>query len=286
MTISNVVTQDTALIKTVAPALPVAPVEYQKNYHDQVNNILRLYFNQVDKLISQLSLLLPPQGSFHQDGYTTLSTTIPNGSSTANIVVASTDTFLSSGALLIDSEFIGYTGKTSTTFTGITRGLYGSTAAGHTAGVYVSEAQAVPSTTTAIALPLSSTDSSNQVYVDPLTPTRVYFDVSGYYNIQFSVQLATYDNTIDDVTLWFADNGVAVPNSAGIITVPGKHGGVAGSTIASWNIIAPVVSGHYIEMYMSSNTGNTLAVTYPPGSSPTHPSSPSLILTATYISGL
>ena len=56
MTTSLVVTTDPSLVKTVAPALPFAPMEYQKSYHDQVNNILRLYFNQIDKLISQLSL--------------------------------------------------------------------------------------------------------------------------------------------------------------------------------------------------------------------------------------
>jgi len=56
MATSLVVTTDLSLIKTVAPALPAAPVEYQKDYQDQTNNILRLYFNQVDKLISQLRL--------------------------------------------------------------------------------------------------------------------------------------------------------------------------------------------------------------------------------------
>ncbi len=63
MTSSVVVTNDTSLLKTVAPALPVAPVEYQKTYHDQLNNILRLYFNQVDKLISQLTLMTSTTGS-------------------------------------------------------------------------------------------------------------------------------------------------------------------------------------------------------------------------------
>jgi len=56
MATSLVVTTDNILIKTVSPALPAAPFEYQKNYHDQTNNILRLYFNQLDKLVSQLSL--------------------------------------------------------------------------------------------------------------------------------------------------------------------------------------------------------------------------------------
>ena len=33
---------------TKAPALPFAPVEYSQQYQDQLNNILRQYFAQVD----------------------------------------------------------------------------------------------------------------------------------------------------------------------------------------------------------------------------------------------
>jgi hypothetical protein len=33
---------------TKSPALPVAPLEYSQTYQDQLNNILRLYFSQLD----------------------------------------------------------------------------------------------------------------------------------------------------------------------------------------------------------------------------------------------
>jgi hypothetical protein len=33
---------------TKSPALPLAPVEYNRVYQDQLNNILRLYFTQLD----------------------------------------------------------------------------------------------------------------------------------------------------------------------------------------------------------------------------------------------
>ena len=33
---------------TKSPALPAAPIEYSQNYQDQLNNILRLYFSQLD----------------------------------------------------------------------------------------------------------------------------------------------------------------------------------------------------------------------------------------------
>jgi len=31
-----------------APNLPIAPVEYRQLYLDQLNNVLRLYFNEID----------------------------------------------------------------------------------------------------------------------------------------------------------------------------------------------------------------------------------------------
>lgn len=33
---------------TKAPNLPIAPVDYSQQYQDQLNNVLRLYFNQID----------------------------------------------------------------------------------------------------------------------------------------------------------------------------------------------------------------------------------------------
>jgi hypothetical protein len=33
---------------TKAPNLPIAPVEYSQQYQDQLNNVLRLYFSQLD----------------------------------------------------------------------------------------------------------------------------------------------------------------------------------------------------------------------------------------------
>jgi hypothetical protein len=37
-----------------APSLPLAPIEYSRQYQDQLNNVLRLYFNRVDAILDQL----------------------------------------------------------------------------------------------------------------------------------------------------------------------------------------------------------------------------------------
>ena len=227
-----------------------------------------------------------PNGAFHQDGYTTLTTAIPNSSSTADIVVASTAGFASVGSLLIEEELVTYTGKTATTFTGITRSQYGSSGSSHAAGVYVTEAQGVASASTALAIPFDTTDTSNQISLDPSDSSKVVFAIAGYYNVQFSTQLLNCTSSVDNVTFWFRQNTNDIAYSAGITSIPSKHAGGLGAAIVSWNLVVAANAGDNIQLMMASNSGNTVAATYPPGTAPTHPASPSVILTATFVSGL
>ena len=290
-----IVTTEFEIEKIAAPNLPLATDAYERRYQDQLNNVLRLYFNRLDNFIAKLNAsaaasadgsgLRFPNGAFHQDGVTTLTTGFSN-SSTADIVVASTSQFQSAGTILIGSELIGYTGKTPTTFTGITRNVYGTTSSAHIAGVYVSEAQGVVSASTALAVPMDTTDTSNRVSFNPAFPSRIEFEVAGYYNIQFSAQLVNYTTTDDNVTFWYRQNGFDIPYSAGISQVAPKHGAYPGTAIISWNIVLPLNAGDYVELMYATTTGNTVCATYPPGTSPVHPTSPSVILTATFVSAL
>lgn len=49
-----IVTAEYSLDRVVAPRLPNATPEYSKAYLDQLNNILRLYFNRLDSVLGQL----------------------------------------------------------------------------------------------------------------------------------------------------------------------------------------------------------------------------------------
>jgi hypothetical protein len=40
--------------QVAAPNLPLATIEYSQQYQDQLNNVLRLYFNRVDAILDQL----------------------------------------------------------------------------------------------------------------------------------------------------------------------------------------------------------------------------------------
>jgi len=49
-----IVTTENALSQVAAPNLPLATPQYDSRYIDQLNNVLRLYFNQLDKILGQL----------------------------------------------------------------------------------------------------------------------------------------------------------------------------------------------------------------------------------------
>lgn len=42
------------LLTTKAPALPLPTTEYSRQYHDQLNSVLRLYFNSIDNVLGAL----------------------------------------------------------------------------------------------------------------------------------------------------------------------------------------------------------------------------------------
>lgn len=68
-----VVTSQYELNRAVAPRLPAATKQYDENYINQLNNVLRLYFNQLDNILGQLSTsggiagVRFPYGAFSSD---------------------------------------------------------------------------------------------------------------------------------------------------------------------------------------------------------------------------
>jgi hypothetical protein len=59
---SYVITSEFELNKVAAPNLPLSPLEYDRQYFDQLLNVLRLYFNRIDALNTQLTAsgVMPP----------------------------------------------------------------------------------------------------------------------------------------------------------------------------------------------------------------------------------
>jgi len=59
---SFIITSQFELNKVAAPNLPLSPLEYDRQYFDQLLNVLRLYFNRLDALNTQLTAsgVVPP----------------------------------------------------------------------------------------------------------------------------------------------------------------------------------------------------------------------------------
>ena len=281
----------TYLRSPAAPNLPLAPDQWDARFQDQFANVLRLYFNQLSKLLQELGSdqggyhLSFPHGAFHQDGTTTLSANITNVSTTP-IQVASTTGFPSSGWILIGSEIISYTTKTATTFDGtVTRGVLGTTNVAHSAGVDVTEVQGTGGATSIGQMLFNNTDYSDGVSVDPTDQTKVVFSKPGIYNLQFSAQLLNFTTSEDNVTIWLRKNGTDVAASAGIEQVNSKHGTSPGARITAWNYLIDMLPGDYITMAWASDTGNTVVATYPATTTaPVHPASPGVIFTVSFVS--
>lgn len=70
---SYIITSETELSRIAAPNLPLATPEYSRQYIDQLNNVLRLYFNRLDNLLAQLQTssggtgIRLPYGAFSSD---------------------------------------------------------------------------------------------------------------------------------------------------------------------------------------------------------------------------
>ena len=64
MATSLITTEVTTLSQTKAPTLPFAPVQYDRQYQDTLNNILRQYFNTLDNFVGLLMASGSPLGVY------------------------------------------------------------------------------------------------------------------------------------------------------------------------------------------------------------------------------
>lgn len=102
---SYIVNTDRGLLQVVAPRMPNAPIEYDYRYIDQLNNILRLYFNQLDKTLGQLKA--STQASVINVPYLAVEDTVSHTvtANTANAMTFDTVDYSNSCSLVSTSQF-------------------------------------------------------------------------------------------------------------------------------------------------------------------------------------
>jgi hypothetical protein len=249
-----------------------------------------LYFNRLQNILNQMNTssgsidgsgVRFPYGAFQDTAYTTLSAGINN--SVTTIPVVSTAGFLTAGELRITTEVITYTGKTATSFTGCTRGARGSANVAHANGVVVTKIQA-PAANTAVPMYVNTTDFSNDVtVVDQYKFTAVK---AGLYNLQWSGQFNNSDTSEHDGSVWLRIDGVDVPGSTGYIAVVSSHGGIDGHGIIGWNYYIQLNAGQNVQIWWSTTNTKLTLECYGPSTSPTRPSTASVVATLSFVSAL
>jgi len=128
--------------------------------------------------------------------------------------------------------------------------------------------------TAPVVMIFETTSDSNEMTI--VNNTRITPSHSSEYNIQFSAQLDKTDSGEDDVDIWFAINGTAVPYSNTRVTMPKNDA----KAVASWNFITPLKDTEYLEIYWYSADTSMRLYAEGPQTNPTRPAIPSVILTA------
>jgi len=151
-------------------------------------------------------------------------------------------------------------------------------------GAFQSGVDQTATVNTATAMTFNVTDYSNDVSV--VSNSKITVINSGIYNLQWSGQFENADTQLHDASVWIRVNGTDVVGSNGLISVPNKHGGVNGHTIAAWNYFVQLNAGDYVQLMWSTDDAQVSLQYYAAGTSPTRPTTASVIATLSFVSAL
>lgn len=142
--------------------------------------------------------------------------------------------------------------------------------------------QTAASTTSAYVMTFGTTDYADGVTL--ASGSRMTALYSGLYNLQFSAQFTNTDTSIHDVDVWFRKNGTDIAASNSKFSIPNSHGGVDGHSIAALNFFVPLAKNDYVEIAWATNSTQCFIEALGTQTSPTRPSTPSVIATLSYLS--
>lgn len=129
------------------------------------------------------------------------------------------------------------------------------------------------------SMKIRTTDLSSGVSV--VSGSQIKVDNAGIYNLQFSAQLENTSNTNIVFYIWFAKNGVTIPNSNTHVCLDRAQSAKLGKQPASWNFIFDLEANNYVEIKWSCDDAGGL-LHHDDGSGQI-PATPSVIATITQI---
>ena len=141
---------------------------------------------------------------------------------------------------------------------------------------------------TATVMTFNTTDFSNGVSV--VSNSKLTVAQAGIYNLQFSAQFDNTDTQEHDVSIWLRQDasgaGTDIAGSAGLVGVPSSHGGLSGHLIIGWNYFVTLNANDFVEIWWSTPSTQVTIQAYAAGTSPTRPSTASVVATLTFVSNL
>jgi hypothetical protein len=121
---------------------------------------------------------------------------------------------------------------------------------------------------------------NNAVRVNSGTDSRVYVDIGGVYNFQFSGQLLSGSASAKQVYIWISRNGTNIGYSTHQYTVSGSGNHLN----ISWNFDIDLDAGEYIEMRWAANDTNMKLEAA--AATALHPGMPSAVMAVNFIAPL
>jgi hypothetical protein len=158
-------------------------------------------------------------------------------------------------------------------------------------GAFSSDQDQTTTANTATLMTLNTTDFSNDVSI---ASSKIRVVNAGIYNLQFSAQFQNTDNAIQDISIWLrqgSGSGAStdIVGSTGFVSIPARKSASAGEEaheIIGWNYYLQMAADDYVEIYWSTTLASVTIQHYAAGTSPTRPSTQSVVATLSFVSAL
>ena len=157
----------------------------------------------------------------------------------------------------------------------------------HVCGSFYDTTDQPATANTATIITIDSTDTPNTNGISIVDGSKITVVYAGVYNLQFSLQLQNTDNAIQDISIWLRQNGTDLVGSTGLISIPARKSASAGEEahgIFGWNYFVSMAAGDYIQLVWSTTLASVTIQAYAAGTSPTRPSTSSVVATMTFVS--
>ena len=296
-----------ALDKFRAAPLPNPPAQWDPQYMRQVIRVLEVYFSQLDSNTPNHAQ------KYTANEFVAADVVLPNGEILPGTFTGTSITIDTVATKFLDFLFAtgGYLDANGVSATAL---ISGGQRAGRTVAddigvgnIYAdyfygdgqhintpynqfqsNSDQTAASVADAYAVTYDVEDFPDGIYLT--SSSRINVEHEGVYVFTFSIQFENQENSTETVDVWFRKNGTDVPNSNSSFSLPArKAAGVYSYLVAVTPFMIDLNAGDYIEiMWRASSTLVSIqqlpAVTANPGVTPAIPATPSVILTAQFIS--